>query len=154
MGSDRHIQTIEQAYHDICASEPPWVALGNFLNEWHDYSRDRRDLLVAELIRLPQTLSDEQWRWAVFCVSAVECLCEQYDIPCPAWASDPAYSLEQPWYGFDSSGAADPQVRAYLQRTTPPPFRRRNIYCGNRVLATKYDFAARHGRSGSRLGTD
>ncbi len=141
MATGRRICTMAQAYRDICAGEMPWVAIGNFTNEWFDYARDQRGELIAESLVLPEAPTAEQWRWAVFCAASVEWLCSRYEVVCPAWASNPTYTLAEPWYGFDMPGAYKPPVREHLIQTTPEPFRRRNIYCGNRVFANKYEFA-------------
>ena len=33
--------TMALTYQAICQGERPWVALGNFMNEWFDYAIDR-----------------------------------------------------------------------------------------------------------------
>ena len=60
MTTDRRIYTIAQAYRTICAGELPWVAIGNFTNEWFDYARDQREQLIAESLVLPETPTVEQ----------------------------------------------------------------------------------------------
>jgi len=35
------LQTMACAYQEICQGEEPWVALGNFMNYWFDYAKDR-----------------------------------------------------------------------------------------------------------------
>jgi len=80
----------------------------------------------------------------------VEWLCEQAGALCPPWALAPRWRLEAPWYDFESPGGRTLAVRARLIETTPAPFARRGIYCGDRVLANKYEFAARFGRRNAR----
>lgn len=133
-----------QAYREICAGVMPWVAIGNFTNEWFEYARDQREQLIAESPVLPETLTAEQWSWAVFCAASVEWLCSRYEVACPVWVSNPAYTLAEPWYSFDMPGAYKPRVREHLIQTAPESFRRRNIYCGDRVFANKYEFAERY----------
>jgi hypothetical protein len=124
-------------YQDICRGERPWVALGNFMNDWFAYAKDQRAQLVAEPIALPESPSSDLLRWAAFCAASVEYLCERYGVSCPSWVHHPAYCLSEPW--FDSPGAYKPQVRERLIQQTPEPFTRRNIYCGNRMFANKYE---------------
>ncbi len=131
-------------YQEICQGEQPWVALGNFMNDWFDYAKDRRIELVATPLSLPETLSDEAFRWAVFCAASVEYLCERYGVPCPSWVHNPTYHLPAPL--FDSPMAHKPQVRKCLIQQTPEPFTKRNIYCGNRMFANKYELAEQHRR--------
>ena len=52
MNTADHLYTMAATFQDICQGEEPWVALGNFLNEWFDYAKDRRDELVAAPVSL------------------------------------------------------------------------------------------------------
>lgn len=144
MKSIDHLQTIAFTYKEICQGERPWVALGNFMNDWFDYAKDRRAELVAEPISLPEMPDNEMFRWAVFCAASVEYLCQRYSLPCPSWVRNPIYTLAEPW--FHVPMAHKPEVRAYLIQKTPEPFARRNIYCGDRVFANKYEFAEEYRR--------
>ncbi|MBV9020390.1 MAG: hypothetical protein JOZ71_06710 [Ktedonobacteraceae bacterium] len=143
-----HLQTMALTYQEICQGEQPWVALGNFMNDWFCYKKDRRTELVATPLSLPETLSDETFRWAVFCAASVEYLCERYEVPCPSWVHNPAYHLPEPW--FDSPMAHKPEVREWLIETTPEPFTKCNIYCGNRMFANKYELAEQYRRRSTR----
>lgn len=130
-------------YQEICQGEQPWVALGNFMNDWFDYARDRRVELIVASLAPPEHPSEELLRWAVFCAASAEYLCARSDIPCPVWINDPRYALlAESW--FDAPMAHKPSVRAFLLEQTPEPFARRNIYCGNRVFANKYEFAEQY----------
>jgi hypothetical protein len=131
------LQTMALTYQEICQGEEPWVALGNFMNDWFDYAKDRRAELVAEPIVLPRSPDRETARWAAFCAASVEYLCERYGTPCPSWVQHSVYCLPEPW--FDALSPQKPQVRERLLRQTPGPFVKRNIYCGNRVFANKWE---------------
>ena len=133
------LQTIALTFQEICQGETPWVALGNFMNDWFDYARDKRVQLVTDPLSLPPFSSSETLRWAAFCAASVEWLCDRYGVMCPEWVENPAYFLSDRW--FDSPGAHKSQVRERLIRQTPEPFARRNIYCGNRMFHNKYEFA-------------
>jgi hypothetical protein len=139
-----HLQTIATTYQEICQGERPWVALGNFMNDWFDYAKDRRTELVTNPLSLPEPLDDEMLRWATFCAASVEWLCERYGVPCPSWVYNPIYHLSETW--FDAPYPNKPEVRAWLIQTTPEPFTRRNIFCGNRMFANKYELAEQHCR--------
>ncbi|MHB8596525.1 MAG: hypothetical protein ACYDER_06915 [Ktedonobacteraceae bacterium] len=138
------LQTMALTFQEICQGERPWVALGNFMNDWFDYAKDRRSQLVTAPLSLPESLSDDTFRWAVFSTASVEWLCECYSVPCPSWVHAPTYCLSEPW--FDAPYPDKPQVREWLVKHTPEPFTRRNIYCGNRIFANKYEFAEQHRR--------
>lgn len=139
---DHHIQTMAVAYQQICQGEAPWIALGNFMNAWFGYAKDRRPQLVADPISLPTSPTPDMFRWAVFCAASVEWLCARYGVPCPSWVHNPIYHLSDPW--FDSPGAHKPEVREWLIHQTPEPFTRRNIFCGDRMFANKYELAEQH----------
>ena len=142
MSREKYVQTMTLTYQAICQGESPWVALGNFMNEWFDYACEQRAHLVADPLAFPETPDPHTLRWAAFCAAAVEWLCEQYGVLCPSWVHNDAYCLPEPW--FDSPGAHKPHVRERLRQQTPEPFIRRNIFCGNRMFANKYEFAERY----------
>lgn len=133
------LQTIEISYREICAGEDPWIPLGNFMNDFFGNYPDQRAELVKYPIHEPDEPTLDNHRWATFCVATIEYLCQKYAIPCPDWVNDPAYKLADPWYY--SLGAHKPAVRERLERETPEPFTRRNIYCGNRMFINKYELA-------------
>lgn len=131
------LQTMSCAFRDICQEEEPWVALGNFINYWFAYAKDRREELIADPLPVYEKQSEHQHQWALFCVASVEWLSRKYQVPCPAWVNDPCYatSLPVPWFLRDTDSA-----KARLLETTPEEFRRRNIYCGDDVYANKWEF--------------
>jgi hypothetical protein len=133
------LQTIEVSFREICEGEDPWIPLGNFLNDFFGNYPELREELVRDPLQKPEDLTPDSNRWAVFCAATVEHLCQKYAVPCPAWVNDPAYMLAEPWYY--SLGAHKPSVRERLERETPEPFTRRNIYCGNRMFVNKYELA-------------
>lgn len=151
-GQQRHVQTLTRAYAAIAAHMDPWVALNEFFHEWWDYSRTDRVQLVSEevlpggpsvLLGAPPTPERERrWRWAVFCAAAAEYLCARDGVAPPAWVADPRYTLAEPWYHFGAREPLTPEARTRLERATPDPLRRRNILCGDRVFANKYEFVA------------
>ena len=144
MNTRAYEPTMAQSYQAICQGEKPWVALGNFMNAWFDYASDRRAPLVADPLMLPDEPDTKTLRWAAFCAASVEWLCERYGITCPSWVENPAFVLPDPW--FDSPAAHKPQVRERLRCRTPISFARRNVYCGDRMFANKYEFAADYQR--------
>jgi hypothetical protein len=134
------LQTIDVSYREICEGEDPWIPLGNFMNDFFGNWPDRRAELVQDPIQEPEDATLDMHRWAVFCAATVEYLCRKYDIPCPTWVYAPTYQLSDPWYY--SIGAHKPHVRERLERETPEPFTRRNIFCGTRMFVNKYELAA------------
>lgn len=137
-------QTITWAYSQICAGTRPWTALGNFMNAWYGYAKERRPELINEpLTQLEQDTPHTQ-RWGAFCAATAEYLSSLYGIPCPAWVHHPRYILPESWYGeLEDLLQATPeaQVRQMRIKTTPAPFKRRNIFCGNRLFQNKYEMS-------------
>ena len=157
-GRQRPVQTLARAYAAITAQtdlSSPWVALNEFFHEWFDYSRTERAQLIAEEVlpdgpsalldttarELPRPERDRRWRWAVFCAAAADYLCMRDEMAPPAWVADPRYTLTEPWYSFGARDSLTPEEQARLEQATPAPLWRRNIFCGDRVFANKYEFA-------------
>ena len=134
------LQTIQMTYDAIAQGERPWTALGDFMNYWFCYSTSQRAELVQEPLQMHSEPGPELIQWAAFCAASIEYLCERYGVPCPTWVTNPAYVLPDPW--FKGLGAHKPQVQARLKQETPASFALRNIYCGNRIFANKYELAA------------
>ncbi|MEO6888481.1 MAG: hypothetical protein ABI456_04875 [Ktedonobacteraceae bacterium] len=84
MKTCEHLQTMAVTYAELCQGEDPWIALGNFMNDWFDYATS--PLLEEDPIR-------------------------------------------------------QKNLHERLVKQTPEPFTRRNIYCGNRMFANKYELA-------------
>ena len=133
----RPLETMRWAYQHICAGVDPWTGLGSFSHAWYGYAKGRRVGLVSEPLVKPTQETENTRRWGAFCAASVEFLCERYDIPCPEWARDPYYTLPTPWWHTQQSD--DPAVRDYLAISTPAPFARRDIFCGNRLFQNKYE---------------
>ena len=135
------LYTMKVSYENICLGETPWVALGNFMNDFFGYARGRRADLIAEAISMPLDATREQQQWAVFCAASSEYLCNKYHLSCPSWVQDPFFTpLPDPWYHFPVA-LVDSAVRERLIQETPQEFACKNIYCGNRVYANKYEAA-------------
>ena len=112
----------------------PWVALGNFLNDWWAYAVDHRRELVETPLAPASTLKTQ--RWAAFCAAMVEWLCWEAGLPCPAWTNQECYILSKPWFFYRDSAS-----RSQLLARTPAPFQMRNIFGGDRMFLHKWDMA-------------
>jgi hypothetical protein len=132
-------QTIKKAYQDIADGGDLWVAIGDFSHDWYgNYAtQEQRTTLVAEPIEGAETL--EQRQWAAFCAASVEYLCQQAGLPVPEWVENPIYSLAEENAFYTSPLAYKQRVRERLEREAPEPFRRRHVFCSDRVYANKYE---------------
>ena len=127
-----HYQTMKLSFEQICQRETPWVALGNFMNDWYAYHFEEREKLVID--PLPEKYPQEFQQWAAFCAASVYWFCSTYEVLCPSWVDDPRYVLPEPWY-MDYR----PSLWQHLRETTAEEFTRYNIYCGDRVYKNKYE---------------
>ena len=122
-----HRQTIAETFERICGGATPWVAIGDFLDDWRRSSVEHRYELV-EIPIAPAPTADLQ-HWAAFCAAMVEWLCWQDGLPFPAWTNQENYHLAEPWFIYEGR-----RLRAWQLVTTPAPFKMRNIYGGDRML--------------------
>ncbi len=127
-----HRQTIAETFERI-EKEPafPWVAVGDFLDDWRQSAREDRLELVAMGIADTQAIQydPELRRWAAFCAAMVEWLCWQGELSFPSWTSRPEYRLSGPWFLYPGD-----LLRAWQLATTPTPFKMRNIFGGDQML--------------------
>ena len=133
------LQTMSIAFKQICEGERDWTALGNFMNYWYAYAKDRREALVADPLPAYDELSLYQHRWAVFCAASVEWFCNKYHVSCPEWVHDPKYTLAEPWL-FETHEPG----KSWVLNSTPVEFTKRNIFCGDNCYDNKWEFAERY----------
>ena len=134
-----HRQTIAETFSRI-RSQPefPWVAIGDFLDEWRRSERGDRLALVHEAIPPlgefhPSIAHDTDvlflQRWAAFCAATVEWLCWQSDLAWPAWTSREEYHLQTPWFLYSGE-----LLRPWQLVAAPAPYKMRNIFGGDHML--------------------
>lgn len=119
--------TIAETFDQICANPQPWVAIGNFLNDWWFFAVEHRCEMIDTPIAAAPT--PETQRWAAFCAAMVEWLCWQEGLSFPEWTSKKCYVLPEPWFLYEKPG-----YRPWLLATTPAPFKIRNIFGGDRMF--------------------
>ncbi len=131
-------QTLARAYRQLASEEEGFrVAIGDFMDEFFLYGtteRERQELLDAPL----EMSENPTWRqrgWAAFCAGAAEYLASHYDLQCPPWALSPSYRMPEPWYINPNAPQA---MRTSFQNTAPEAFRKRNVFCSNRVFSNPH----------------
>ena len=124
-----HRYDVAESFQRIQQGENPWVAFGDFLDDWRRSQREDR-LALVEQPPEQATTPDEQ-RWAALFAATVEQLCAQEQLPLPAWASASIYYLSEPWY----PEARTENLRRLLADTTPAIFKNHNVFGGEDILS-------------------
>ena len=122
-----HWYTSAESFQRILDGEDPWIAIGDFLDEWKREEITDRVELVSDSIASPVPPTMNQW--AAFFSAMVEDLCVQDDLPVPAWTQSIRFILDRPWFLYPSW-----RLQVWQLATTPPAFKKRNIFGGDRIL--------------------
>jgi len=123
-------RTVSETFERIVAKpSQPWVAAGDFLDDWRRLAVSSRADLVRKGPAIDAHDDLEIRRWASFLAAAVEYLCRQDGLEFPAWTSDRRTYLLEPWFLYPGDLMKPWQIAA-----TPTPFRMRNIFGGDRIL--------------------
>ena len=123
-----HRYTVLESFNRIRKGENPWVAFGDFLDDWRrSDQKDRFELINEPLGKVETT---EEKRWAALLAAAVEQLCAQEELNPPAWAKEAEYYLSEPWYPTVRSE----NMRKLYHEVTPLIFKQHNVFSGDRIL--------------------
>lgn len=122
-----HRYTSTESFQRILAGEDAWIAIGDFLDEWRrEEIKDRAELVESPLALLvPPAIH----QWAAFFAAMVEDLCLQDNLPIPTWTEDTRFILADPWFLYPGW-----RLKVWQLATTPPAFKKRNIFGGDRIL--------------------
>jgi len=122
-----HRYTSAESFQRILNGEEPWIAIGDFLDEWRrEEVKDRAELVIDPLVSF---IPPEMEKWATFFSAMVEDLCVQDGLPVPSWTQDAHFILEHPWFLYPGW-----RLKVWQLATTPPSFKKRNIFGGDRIL--------------------
>ncbi|MBI2756261.1 MAG: hypothetical protein HYX52_06095 [Chloroflexi bacterium] len=119
--------TARGALDRLVRGTDPWVAVGDFLDDWRHADPEERPRLMADPIEVPTNL--EHLRWASLLAAAVDWLCWQDGLPRPAWVYRAEWILEEPWFLYPGW-----RLRAWQLMETPAPLKMRNIFSGDRIF--------------------
>ena len=124
---DYRPQSAADTFRLILDGEDPWLAFGQFLDDWRRVApADRHQLADEDLSVVP----DRHVRWAALLAAAVEWLAVQDGVVPPTWTRRAAYRLPEPWFLYPGW-----RLRAWQLVETPVAFRSRNIFGGDRILS-------------------
>jgi hypothetical protein len=124
-----HRYTASESFDRLLQGENPWVAFGDFLDDWRRSRPEDRFSLVEQPLK--EVSHPEQQRWAALFAAAIEQLCIQERLTPPAWALTPRYYLSEPWY----LGIKTENLRRLYEQTTPEVFKRHNVIGGEKLLS-------------------
>ncbi len=124
-----HRYSAAEGFQRIKKGENPWVALGDFLDDWRRSHQEDRFSLVEQPLEEAATIEEQQW--AALFAATVEQLCSQEHIAPPAWTTALHYYLPEPWY----PEARTENLRRFLKETTPEIFKKHNVFGGESILA-------------------
>lgn len=72
---------------------------------------------------------DGALRWTAFLAASTDWLAHRYGMERPGWVLPPEYILPEPWFLYPEGA-----LRIASLFLTPPPFKARNIFCGDNAL--------------------
>jgi hypothetical protein len=123
-----HRYNAAESFKRILEGENPWVAFGDFLDDWRRSDYEDRLELAAQPLEKASTL--DQQRWAALFAGAIEQLCTLENHPVPSWTKEPCYYLQESWF----PSARKEEFRRLVAETTPEVFKRRKVFVTDRVL--------------------
>lgn len=130
------LQTLAMAYTELASGKEGFrIAVGNFMNAFFLYAVESRQKLLNDPIHAPEPPTEESHKWTAFCAGAAEYLADRYDLACPTWAHNAAYSLAEPFYIVPNANQA---MLEDFRETTPIAFKKRNVFCGDRVFSNQH----------------
>ena|SRR2546427_79941 len=121
--------TAAESFARIKSGGNPWVAHGDFVDDWRRSALEDRLELATKAPHKVSTLEERQW--AALFAASIEALCIQDGIEPPAWTRASKYTLPMPWY----PEAKSKDMRRYLRETTPKLFTKHNVFAGDDVLS-------------------
>lgn len=120
-----------RAFDRLLQGTDPWIAVGDFLDDWRSASMEQRPALIRTPIASVEAHPEYQ-RWAAFFAAIVEYVSQEASLPVPGWVTQQEYILTTPWYLYRGKRS---EWLAFQEETYPEPFRRRKIFGGDRILA-------------------
>ena len=123
-----HRYSAAEGFERITQGENPWVALGDFLDDWRRSQHEDCLALVEQPLCEATTVEEE--RWAALFATVVEQLCTQDNLLPPSWVMSKKYYLADPWY----PDVKTERLRRLYEETTPEIFKKHNILAGDRLL--------------------
>ncbi len=124
--------TLVHEFGRVAGGEDPWLALGDFLDDWRRAEDDQRELMIATQIELGSSVEEQVRRWAALFVGIADWLCWQNEpqLAPPDWLYDDSFRLADPWF-------VEPGERMQIWQLvhSPTPLRMRNVFVDPSVVS-------------------
>lgn len=102
------------------------LLFGLFLDDFYHAGASRIDLIQEE-----PPYKKELERWMCILGATAHRLANEYHLPIPTWTLNERYVLKEIYYAFDTM---NPAFQKYLQETSLPEFKQRNLLLGDNIL--------------------
>jgi hypothetical protein len=131
------IQTLAQTYEKLSGGEDFRESIGEFMNAFFLHAvKQRQQLLDDAPCFQEEALTDQQRSWLAFVAGSAEYLARRYKLRCPEWAMNQAHCLPEPW--FPPACEVFPGLKEEFLESTPEPFRKRNVFCGDHIFSNPH----------------
>lgn len=126
------LTTIAAAFDAVTRGADPWLALGDFLDDWRRAVLDQRHELIRDPLVLPTDADETVRRWAALYTAAADWLCWRNEprLRRPTWLDYAAFRLDKPWFVMPGQ-----KMRLWQLVHSPTPFRLRNVFTDETVIA-------------------
>lgn len=124
------LTTVSQAFDLVRGGEDPWIALGDFLDDWRRAETDQRPLLVFDPIRIKADEANRRWAALFAAVADWLCWTSEPRIEAPVWTNEAVFDLPEPWFVIPGEA-----MRSWQLVESPAPFRMRRIFTDASIVA-------------------
>lgn len=126
------LTTLAAAFDLVTRGADPWLALGDFLDDWRRAEIDQRQELIRTPLVVGEDAGDDLRRWSALFAAVADWLCWRNSprLSRPSWLDQAVFRLDKPWFVMPGQ-----KMRLWQLVHSPTPFRLRNIFTDESVIA-------------------